>query len=121
MKRIFLYTVVVVSIPFFVVIFWKREPEVILKEIDLKYLSNVMVRVKRVSSGVIQEVPLEEQVVGVVAGEMPVSFELEALKAQSVASRSYVLHKMGNNSDYDVVDTVSNQVFLDDNQLKEKW
>ena len=68
MKRIFLYTVVVVSIPFFVVVFWKREPEVILKEIDLKYLSNVMVRVKRVSSGVIQDIPLEEYVVGVVAG-----------------------------------------------------
>lgn len=122
MKRIFLYTVVVVSIPFFVVVFWKREPEVILKEIDLKYLSNVMVRVKRVSSGVIQDIPLEEYVVGVVAGEMPVSFELEALKAQSVASRSYVLHKIENyNNDYDVVDSVSNQVFLDDNQLKEKW
>ena len=91
-----------------------------LKEIELKYLSNIMVRVKR-SSGDIESVPLEEYVVGVVAGEMPVSFELEALKAQSVASRTYVMRRLGGNDDYDVVDTVSNQVYLDDNELKEKW
>lgn len=54
---------------------------------------------------------------------MPVSFSLEALKAQAVASRSYVLKKQENNKDgtYDVVDTTSNQVYLDDDDLKEKW
>lgn len=54
---------------------------------------------------------------------MPTSFDLEALKAQAVAARSYVLKKMEQNKeqDYDVVDTVMNQVYLDDATLKEKW
>ena len=120
MKKIIIMTVVIISIPFFVVEFWKEEE--VLREIELKYLSNIFVRVKR-SSGEILKIPLEEYVVGVVAGEMPVSFEKEALKAQSVASRTYVLKKVANNKDneYDVVDTVSNQVYLDDLDLKEKW
>lgn len=119
MKRLIIVTAVIVSIPFFVVHFLDV-PEKSYKEIELKYLSNILVRVKR-SSGNIEKVPLEEYVVGVVAGEMPVSFELEALKAQSVASRSYVMRRLGNNGDYDVTDTVSNQVYLDNNELKEKW
>ena len=119
MKRLIIITAVIISIPFFVVEFLKI-PEKTLKEIELKYLSNIMVRVKR-SSGNIEAIPLEEYVVGVVAGEMPVSFELEALKAQSVASRTYVMRRLGGNGDYDVVDSVSNQVYLDDNELKEKW
>ena len=119
MKRLIIITAVIISIPFFVVEFLKI-PEKTLKEIELKYLSNIVVRVKR-SSGNIEVIPLEEYVVGVVAGEMPVSFELEALKAQSVASRTYVMRRLGGNGDYDVVDSVSNQVYLDDNELKEKW
>ncbi len=119
MKKLIIVTAVIISIPFFVVEYFKV-PEKKLKEIELKYLSNIMVRVKR-SSGNVESVPLEEYVVGVVAGEMPVSFELEALKAQSVASRTYVMKRLGGNGEYDVVDTVSNQVYLDDNELKEKW
>lgn len=121
MKRLIIMTAVIVSIPFFVVTFWK-ETKMEFQEVELKYLSNQLVRIKR-SSGNVESIPLEEYVVGVVSGEMPVSFEIEALKAQSVASRSYVLKKIENNKEqeYDVVDTVSNQVYLDENQLKEKW
>ena len=54
---------------------------------------------------------------------MPVSFDIEALKAQAVASRSYALKKINDNKNgsYDVLDTTSNQVYLDDDDLKEKW
>jgi len=40
------------------------------------------------------EMPIEEYLIGVVAGEMPASFELEALKAQAVAARTLVVHQM---------------------------
>ena len=36
---------------------------------------------------------LEEYLVGVVSAEMPASFEIEALKAQTVAARSYAVYK----------------------------
>ena len=121
MKKFLVIIAVLIGIPFFVVRYLEG-PSLELEEIKLNYLSNILVRVKR-SSGEVQQIPLEEYVVGVVAGEMPVSFELEALKAQSVASRSYVLKRMENNiaKEYDVVDTVSNQVYLDEEQLKDKW
>ena len=71
----------------------------------------------------IDRIPIEEYVVGVVAGEMPISFDIEALKAQAVASRSYVMYHItkNKNKDYDVVDTVLNQVYLDYDDLKNKW
>ena len=54
---------------------------------------------------------------------MPISFELEALKAQAVASRSYALKRIEYNKDkeYDVVDSIMNQVYLDKEYLKEAW
>ena len=74
-------------------------------------------------TGEIDYVPLEEYVLGVLAGEMPISFEKEALKAQAVAARSYVLKRMEYNAekDYDVIDTVQNQVYLDIEYLKKAW
>jgi len=120
MKRIFLYIVVLISIPFFVANYLEFG-ELDVKEVNLNYLSNVIVRVKRDNE--IKNVFLEEYVVGVVGAEMPASFELEALKAQSVASRTYVLKKILNNknNDYDILDTVNNQVYLDSEELKKKW
>ncbi|MFV9568663.1 stage II sporulation protein D [Thermoanaerobacter mathranii] len=41
----------------------------------------------------IQKIDLEEYVKGVVAAEMPAEFEIEALKAQAVTARTYVLSK----------------------------
>ncbi len=92
-------------------------------EIIFNFSHNSIVRVYRNKLDRIDKIPIEEYIVGVVSGEMPVSFEIEALKAQAVASRSYVMYqiKRNKNKDYDVVDTVSNQVYLDTNLQKEKW
>ena len=92
-------------------------------EITFNFSSNSIVRVYRENLNRIDRVPIEEYVVGVLSGEMPVSFELEALKAQAVASRSYVMYMISKNKDkdYDVVDTVNNQVYLDTDNQKEKW
>ncbi len=61
-------------------------------------------------------IPLEEYLVGVIAGEMPVSFEKEALKAQAVASRTFVLSRH-----LKVDNTTNSQVYLDDQQMKKNW
>ena len=42
----------------------------------------------------VTELDLEDYVLGVVLGEMPASFEPEALKAQAVATRTYTLRKI---------------------------
>lgn len=120
MKRIIIFTVLIVFIPFFIVLIFNKEE---VKEIRLNYVNNQTIRVKRLSSDKIDTIPLEEYIVGVLAGEMPIYFELEALKAQAVASRSYAMKRIEYNkeNEYDVVDSVLNQVYLDDDYLKKTW
>lgn len=55
------------------------------------------------------QIPFEEYIVGVVASEMPDSFEEEALKAQAVASRTYALGRI--KSGTQLCDTVHCQVY----------
>ena len=64
-------------------------------------------------------VEVEEYLKGVVPNEMPVTFGLEALKAQSVAARNYVLTPRTKASqNYDVVDSVASQVYYGANTEK---
>lgn len=118
MKKVVLVTALVILIPYLIVTLFMKE-----EELKFYYDSNKIVRVKREATGVIERIPFELYVKGVLAGEMPANFEEEALKAQAVAARSYVLKKMEQNkdNDYDIVDTVSNQVYLSDEDLKNKW
>lgn len=64
---------------------------------------------------------LEDYVIGVVAGEMPASFDMEALKAQAVASRTFALYKMDSVNNYVLSTTISDQVYLTVDEMKEKW
>lgn len=107
-------------LPFLLVKFYQIKEK---EEIKINYISNTIIRIKRLSSGNIEKLPLEEYIVGVLAGEMPIYFEKEAFKAQAVAARSYALKRIEYNKDnsYDVVDSVLNQVYLDDEYLKEAW
>lgn len=117
-KKILLFSCLIVFIPFIVVTLFIRNDE-----ISFNFSSNSVVRVYREDTKEINLVPIEEYVVGVLAGEMPVDFELEALKAQAVAARSYVMTQMERNinNEYDVVDTVANQVYLDKTHLITVW
>ena len=120
MKQIMLLTVIVILVPFLVITILVKNNTLLFS-----YDTNKqdMVRIKRETTSQIDTVPFEEYVKGVLAGEVPTSFHIEALKAQAVAARSYAMKKIEDNTatDYDVVDTVSNQVYKDDAQLKEKW
>lgn len=117
MKRIILITLLILLIPYLIITLFIKD-----ENIKFEYVSNTTVRVLH-EDGSIDVIPFEEYTLGVLAGEMPVNFELEALKAQAVAARSYVLKKMeqNKNQDYDVVDTVMNQVYVSDESLREKW
>jgi stage II sporulation protein D len=64
---------------------------------------------------VVNELPLEDYIKGVVAAEVGNSWDLEALKAQSVVARTYALsHKIGNGSgkmSYHLTSSVLHQVY----------
>ena len=55
-----------------------------------------MVTVYR-SDGSVLNIELEEYVIGVVAAEMPASFNIEAIKAQAILARTYALKSKQNN------------------------
>ena len=69
-------------------------PEAIQKE----SYEEPSVSVLNIYDGSVFSVPMEEYLLGVVLAEMPASFEDEALKAQSVAARTYTVDKMQNSS-----------------------
>ncbi|WP_078543450.1 stage II sporulation protein D [Litchfieldia alkalitelluris] len=89
--------------------------------------SSVEVAVHRSSIDEIENVPLEEYVIGVLASEMPANFESEALKAQSLAARTYIVKHMlsGENistpEGANVSDTVMHQVYRNKEELKAEW
>lgn len=61
-------------------------------------------------------IDLDDYLLGVVAGEMPANFEQEALKAQVVASRTYVY-----NRNLSVDNTTNSQVYLSEDKMRENW
>ena len=120
MKKIIFFTLIIIIIPFFIIAIYNLNK---VEEIELNYINNTTIRVKRLKTDTIETIPLESYIVGVLAGEMPIYFEKEALKAQAVASRSYAIKRIEYNKDkdYDVVDSIMNQVYLDEDYLKEAW
>ena len=62
---------------------------------------------------------LEEYVKGVVACEVPASFDSEALKAMSVAARTFALYKISKGKS--IKTTVSDQCYIDNDKMKSKW
>ena len=52
----------------------------------------------------IEEIDFDTYLYGVVASEMPASYEMEALKAQAIVARTYTLYKIKNGSKHDGAD-----------------
>ena len=59
---------------------------------------------------------IESYLEGVISSEMSPAFEMEALKAQCVAARTFVVQR-----GYEVDDTTNTQVYRDNKQLKDSW
>ncbi len=97
------------------------------KETDISLLekSEIEVAVWRSNANKIEKLPLEKYIAGVVAAEMPVDFEVEALKAQALTARTYIMNHMlrdGKEANgADVTDTVEHQVYKDFGELKRAW
>ncbi|MDI6824268.1 MAG: stage II sporulation protein D [Bacillota bacterium] len=89
----------------------------------------ITVAVLQEDTGRVVELPLEEYVKGVVAAEMPAAFHPEALKAQAVLARTYVVRRLrlfGGDGVADGSADISShpaqgQAWLDQRALREKW
>ncbi|MEH7334249.1 stage II sporulation protein D [Neobacillus drentensis] len=87
----------------------------------------VEVAVFRFSKSKIEKVQLEDYLVGVVAAEMPADFEEEALKAQALTARTYIVHRLitkdtlGVPKGAQVNDTQNHQVYMNDDEQRKSW
>jgi len=61
---------------------------------------------------------MESYIIGVVAAEMPVSFEKEALKAQAVAARTYAYRQVGSS---EIKPENIGQAYITVDEMKKNW
>lgn len=103
-------------------------PPKVRQAVTLEAISPLAVPVYLSKEKKVDQVPLENYVLGVLAAEMPASFELEALKAQALAARTYIVRRY-KDKDFSgvpdrtawVTDTVMHQAYLTPTQMKRQW
>lgn len=89
-----------------------------VKEEITEDVKEELITVYRTNGDVIN-IGLTEYLVGVVSGEMPASFPMEALKAQAVVARTYTMKSL--QIGRKLTDSTSTQVYKDNNQLRNLW
>lgn len=86
---------------------------------------NNKVKVYRAKTGKIEEINLEDYVIGVVSGEMPVNFSDEAIKSQAIAARTYYFSKRDSKCEQakgaDICDTIHCQVYMNKKERLNAW
>ncbi len=136
-NKIILYLITLILIPASVITLfckmYKTENSVVLKKEDTTTIptttkqqikdqkeNNIYIKINKNNN--IETLNLEDYIVGVVAGEMPASFNEEALKAQAIVSRTYAMYKIKNfDNAYDVETTTDDQVYNSVTEMQEKW
>ncbi|WP_203248464.1 stage II sporulation protein D [Sporosarcina beigongshangi] len=112
-----LLAVLFIILLFFIPVLLKQPPDTSSKiEETEEKLCPIMITV----AGMDKSITLEEYVVGVVAGEMPATFQQEALKAQAIAARTYAL-RTTNYGEKPIAADVSAQVYSSEAQRKKRW
>ena len=92
----------------------------------------VEVAVFRSETSKIENVQLDEYLVGVVAAEMPAEFNEEALKAQALTARTYIVNRLMTNNNKgvpkaaqakgaQVTDTQAHQVYMSEDDQRKAW
>lgn len=100
-----------------------KEKKAVVPSLD----SAAEVAVYRTAQKKIETLPLDQYLEGVVAAEMPADFEIEALKAQALTARTYIVKQMlskdslGLPKGAQVTDTEIHQVYKSDDELKRAW
>ena len=107
LRKIFFYIIFVIFLIFIMPIIFTNQfetKEVLSSDIEenkYDYGDYSIIKVLHVEDGHIEKFNLDDYLYGVVASEMPASFEMEALKAQAVVARTYTIYQMRNSSKHE--------------------
>ena len=89
MKNKILLSIIVILLPITIYMFSKKENI----ESEVTNSSQKDIYIHFLINNEIKELPLEEYLVNVVGAEVPALFDMEALKAQAIASRTFALYE----------------------------
>lgn len=115
MNKKLLYTLVIL-IPITIISFFFKETNFIMQK-NKQSVEKQQINIE--TSDKLLTVEIEEYIIGVVAGEMPALFHEEALKAQAIASRTYLINHLQNNKT--ISNTTDDQVYLTKEEMQDKW
>ena len=121
MKRILIYSLLLLILCFAIPVlftnsFTNEEASTVTEEIaenqssiiEYNYKNYETISLLHVKTGAIEQIKLDEYLLGVVSAEMPADFEMEALKAQAVVARTYtiykIIHSNGKHGEADICD-----------------
>lgn len=76
----------------------EKNNENVIEEVNYDYSRYGKIKLLHKSTGEIEELSIDEYLYGVVSAEMPANYEIEALKAQAIAARTYTIYQIANNS-----------------------
>lgn len=101
--------------------------ENIEKSLQITFPVNGKVKLYHKAQDKVEEIDLEEYIMGVVSSEVPANFDEEALKAQAVAARTFYMNKRNNpckdskDKGAEICDTSNCQVYMSKEERMDKW
>lgn len=127
MKKLILIILSLVLLCFFLPILFTRKNKVqeiinknIVQEENITrydYGKYNVVKLLHKESGEVEEISIDEYLYGVLASEIPVSFDIEALKAQAIVARTYTIYKITEENKHENV----NANICDDSNCCQAW
>ena len=96
------------------------------EEVDYDYTKFGTIKLLHKATGEVEELAIDKYLYGVVSAEMPAKYEIEALKAQAIAARTYTIYQIANNKgkhgDADICDdSTCCQAWISKEDRMQKW
>ena len=103
MRKTFIYIICLIVLVFLIPVIFttkrivktsNKTEEKEIEVINYDYSKYKTIKLLHVDENKVEEVNLDEYIVHVVSAEMPVTYDLEALKAQAIVARTYTIYKI---------------------------
>lgn len=141
MRKIIIYILGIVLVSFLIPIFFTNVKEIEVNSENIENETNIenqeqankyeyknynTIKLLHNSNNEIEEIKLDDYLLGVVSAEMPADFEIEALKSQAIVARTYtiytIIHNKGKHGDAEICDSSSCcQAWISKENRLNKW
>lgn len=135
MKKTFFITIFIIILIFLIPVVFtnrrtsdtslKKEEEKEISIIDYDYSNYDTIKLLHQDTNEVEEVNLDEYIACVVSAEMPVTYDIEALKAQAIVARTYTIYKITTSKKHDNADicdqSICCQAWISKEDRLKKW